>query len=93
MASYRKRGKTWEARVTWRVDGKLKQVTKGGFRLKAEAENYAENVKANLKIGIDPLSNKEIIFSEYIKEWYETFKKNQSSSATQKRYLNVVKLN
>lgn len=92
MASYRKRGKTWEARVTWRVDGKLKQVTKGGFRLKAEAENYAENVKANLKIGIDPLSNKEIIFSEYIKEWYETFKKNQSSSATQKRYLNVIKL-
>lgn len=92
MANFRKRGKKWEARITWRANGELKQTTKGGFRLKSEAEEYAEKVKADLKIGIDPLSNKEIIFSEYLEQWYQTFKENQSSIATRKRYLNVIKL-
>ena len=42
MASYRKRNGKWQFRITYKDDqGQRKEIPRGGFRTKAEAQNAA----------------------------------------------------
>lgn len=46
MASFRKRSNGWEYRISYKnMYGKYDQLTKGGFRTKAEAVNAAAIAK------------------------------------------------
>ena len=54
MASFNKRGKTWQYQVSRMVNGKQKPIRKGGFRTKKEAEVAAMEVESSLRKGIAP---------------------------------------
>ena len=41
MASITKRGNKWQARISWREHGSLKQKSKSGFTTKHEATVWA----------------------------------------------------
>ena len=67
MASIKKRGKTWYVRFSKRVqewDPKsqtmksvLKQKSKGGFKTKAEAQQYGIKMEAASIDGVDVVKN------------------------------------
>lgn len=75
MASYKKRGKTWTYIISHTVNGKTKQITKGGFRTKAEAEAVAIEIERKLKRGI-PIHLEPVPINEYFEKWYKLYKKN-----------------
>lgn len=76
MASYRKRGDTWEYRITYtdRRTGKRREKTKGGFLTKKKAQLAAatEELKIN-QFGF--AENGEQNVKEYMEQWLEVFKK------------------
>ena len=53
MAYYCKRGKTWQARVSWYEDGKRKYKTKSGFSTKALAKKWSIEAERKLSLGIN----------------------------------------
>ncbi len=72
MAYFRKRGDSWEYRIKYNDAGKQKEISKGGFRTKAEARAAAVLIEEKLVIGgIDKLRKGEILFEN----WLETFTK------------------
>lgn len=75
MASYQKRGKTWQYTISRMVNGKSKPIRQGGFRTKAEAQAVAEEIEVNMRKGIMP-SLRPILLSDYFKEWYTLYKSN-----------------
>lgn len=95
MASIKKRGKTWYVRFSKRVTewdpekkstvSVLKQKSKGGFKTKAEAQQYGIKMEAASLSGIDLVKNP--IFADYFKNWYLTFKFPVIRKSTQKRYI------
>lgn len=72
MASFTKRGKTWQYTVSRMINGKPSPIRKGGFRTKKEAQIAAAEVEADLQKGIIPHFKKEP-FDQYFKEWLEVF--------------------
>ncbi|MGN1272349.1 MAG: tyrosine-type recombinase/integrase [Lactobacillus sp.] len=94
MASIKKRGKTWYVRFSKREtqwDPKkqknvsiLKQKSKGGFKTKAEAQQYGIKMEAASLSGVDVIKNP--VFADYYKKWYETYKFPSLSPATKNRY-------
>ena len=76
MASIKKRGKTWYVRFSKRVTewdpekqtavSVLKQKSKGGFKTKAEAQQYGIKMEAASLSGIDLVNNP--IFADYFKK-------------------------
>lgn len=71
MASFQKRGKTWQ----YTVSNKGDVIRKGGFRTKKEAQVAAGEVEASLLRGI--IANlKDEPFAWYFKEWIDLYKKN-----------------
>lgn len=87
MASYVKRGKTWQYTISHTVKGKSKVIRKGGFASKAEAKVAATEIEVGLNKGITPHLKPEP-FDEYFKEWLDLFKTNISNN-TLARYLNT----
>lgn len=74
MASIVKRGKSYHVRVSWRdKNGVLKQKSKGGFKTKNEARQYAVELEQQLFTGVN-IKQKKIPFSEYFANWYEVYK-------------------
>lgn len=72
MAYFRKRGDSWEYRIKYNDSGKQKEISKGGFRTKAEARAAAVLIEEKLVIGgVDKLRKGEILFEN----WLETFTK------------------
>lgn len=72
MAYFRKRGDSWEYRIKYNDAGKQKEISKGGFRTKAEARAAAVLIEEKLVIGgVDKLRKGEILFEN----WLETFTK------------------
>lgn len=69
MASFQKRGKTWQ----YTVSAKPKPIRKGGFKTKKEAQIAAAEVEARLGKGLAP-STRRILFTDYFESWYKTFK-------------------
>lgn len=84
MASFTKRGKTWQYTISRTVNGKSKPIRKGGFITKTEAKIVAGEVEANLRKGIAPHLKPEP-FDEYFKEWVKLYKTN-ISRGTQYNY-------
>lgn len=81
----RKRGKLWSARINWRdKDGKLRQIEKGGFKTKVEAERFVTEQQYLHNKGVDIDNNP--IFADYFHKWWTTFKKPHIRHETQKRY-------
>ncbi|WP_370569983.1 tyrosine-type recombinase/integrase [Sporosarcina sp. resist] len=84
MASFQKRGKTWEYRVSRMINGTQKPIRKGGFRTKKEAEVAATELEANLRKGVIPHLKPEP-FDEYFRGWVADYKVD-ISTITLKRY-------
>lgn len=86
MASFRKRGKTWQYRVTY-VDknGKQKEVSQSGFPTKTEARVVANKVEHELNIGVN-IEKSEMLFLDYYKDWIKTYKLGAYSQDNDESY-------
>lgn len=88
MAYIKKRGKKWQAQVSWYdLHNERKYKTKGGFDTKRQAQEWAnqmEVAKAN-----DHISNRDPVFADYFKDWYTTYKIPGKTQTTVTRY-NVI---
>lgn len=85
MASYRKRGSKWEARVYNRASGIDKPITKGGFKTKRLAIQWASELE-NRKLSGRGVARSQITLPEYFKSWYHAFKEPLVSDTTRRRY-------
>lgn len=85
MASFTKRGKTWQ----YTISSKPKPIRKGGFRTKKEAQVAAAEAEANLQKGIVPHLRQEP-FDKYFEEWLKLYK-TDISDITLKRYKDTLK--
>ncbi|MFH5187154.1 tyrosine-type recombinase/integrase [Paenibacillus sp. TAB 01] len=85
MASFQKRGKTWQYTISRTVNGKPAPIRKGGFITKAEAKAAAVEVENNLNRGIVPHLKPEP-FDKYFANWIEVYKKGIGKN-TLARYL------
>lgn len=88
MASFTKRGSTWQYTVSRMVNGKSKPIRKSGFRTKKEAMVAAAEVETNLQKGIVPNFKKEA-FDEYFEGWIKIYKSN-ITQITLKRYHDTL---
>lgn len=73
MASYQKRGKTWQYTISRMVNGKSDPIRKGGFRTKPEAVAAATLIEADLLKGLSP-ALKDVPFDDYFEEWVKVYK-------------------
>lgn len=71
MASFQKRGKTWQ----YTVSHKPKPIRKGGFTTKKAAQVAAAEVEANLQKGIVPILRVDP-FADYFEQWVDLYKRN-----------------
>lgn len=85
MASFQKRGKTWQ----YTVSNKGKLIRKGGFKTKREAQIAASEVEAELRKGVIP-NLKPVPFTEYMEKWIKTFKTDIAQN-TLERYKTSLK--
>lgn len=84
MAYYQKRGKKWQARISWYENGKRKFKNKSGFPTKTSAKKWAVENEAKLNIGIN--IKKSISFVKYYDHWVKTYKEPQVTDVTLNRY-------
>jgi len=84
MASISKRGKSWQARISYKTpDGEHKVKTKGGFSTKKAAEIFASEFNVNRENGL-LVSSQAPLFKDYFWTWFETYKE---SSIGERTYL------
>ncbi|GKS14735.1 integrase [Paenibacillus chitinolyticus] len=75
MASYLKRGKTWQYTISRMVNGKPAPIRKGGFASKAEARAAAAEKMYELKKGLVPIAEaKPQPFHQYFADWVKVYK-------------------
>ena len=84
-----KRGKAWSVQVSWytvETGGKKKRhyKTKGGFKTKKEAELWETQEKLAKSKG--QISDKNPVFADYFRRWYEVYRKPSASANTRKIY-------
>jgi len=89
MASFQKRGNTWQFTISRVVNGKSKPIRKGGFKTKKEAQLAASQIEAELQKGVIPILT-PIAFDEYFENWLDTYKTNISNN-TLERYKVTLK--
>lgn len=82
MASFQKRGKTWQ----YTISAKPKPIRKGGFNTKKEAQVAAAEIEDKLNKGLAPGHLKKILFDEYFESWLKVYKPNIGTN-TRARYL------
>ena len=75
MATFKKRGKTWQYTISRYTDGKYDPIRKGGFRTRAEAKVVADDIEYKLNKGIR-IDNEPIPFTKYFEDWYLLYKKD-----------------
>lgn len=88
-----KRGKAWSVQVSWytvETGGKKKRhfKTKGGFKTKKEAELWETQEKLAKSKG--QISDKNPIFADYFRRWYEVYRKPSAAANTRKIYEYVA---
>lgn len=88
MASFTKRGKTWQYTVSRYVDGKSDPIRKGGFRTKKEAQVAAAEVEDALRKGMISHLTPEP-FDKYYMEWVKVYKAHVGRN-TRERLLNTL---
>ena len=85
MASITKRGNKWQARISWREHGSLKQKSKSGFTTKREATVWATEQENTLNSG-GSIVNSDTPFDEYFWNWFKQFKEVNVSERTKLTY-------
>lgn len=88
-----KRGKVWSVQVSWytvEAGGKKKRhyKTKGGFKTKKEAELWETQEKLAKSKG--QISDKNPVFADYFRRWYEVYRKPSAAANTRKIYEYVA---
>ncbi|SFA56900.1 Site-specific recombinase XerD [Parageobacillus thermantarcticus] len=91
MASIQKTKSGWRYRVSYKENGKYKTKTKGGFRTKKEAELAAAELEKQLHKGYD-INAGDQLFTEYMRNWFELYKKGKHSKEHDKNVELSVKL-
>ena len=89
MASFQKRGKTWQYTISRVIDGKSKPIRKGGFKTKKEAQVAAAVVESDLGTGFVQIATNES-FAAYFKEWVNVYKVDVNAN-TMARYKTSIK--
>lgn len=88
MASFTKRGKTWQYTISRMVNGKSKPIRKGGFKTKREAQAAAADIESKMNKGFSPITRK-VPFNEYFEAWIKTYKTDIKEN-TLARYNNSL---
>ncbi|MBB6285229.1 tyrosine-type recombinase/integrase [Geobacillus subterraneus] len=91
MASIQKTKSGWRYRVSYKENGKYKTKTKGGFRTKKEAELAAAELEKQLHKGYD-INAGDQLFPEYMRNWFELYKKGKYSLAHERNIELSVQL-
>lgn len=92
MASFRKRGNTWQYRIKVKQeDGTVKEVSLGGFKTKKEAQVAASIRETELGQGMS-IDGGTRIFADYFEEWYRLFKESTVAPKTQRNYELSIKV-
>ncbi|OPX03074.1 site-specific integrase [Geobacillus sp. LEMMY01] len=91
MASIQKTKSGWRYRVSYKENGKYKTKTKGGFRTKKEAELAAAELEKQLHKGYD-INAGDQLFPEYMRNWFELYKKGKYSLAHERNIELSVEL-
>jgi integrase len=89
MASYQKRGKTWQYTISRMINGQPDPIRKGGFRTKGEAQAAAGEIEQKMRKGIQPVL-KNVPLDGYFEEWLRVYKPDIKGN-TKARYLNTLK--
>jgi integrase len=87
MAQFRKRGGTWTYIVDIGIEPvtkKRKQVSKGGFKSKREAQSACREVELEIERGTF-IKESSISLEDCAKEWLETYKKSAKVSSQRAR--------
>lgn len=90
MASFEKRGKTWQYKISRMVNGESKPIRKGGFKTKKEAQIAASEIESKLNKGIVPHLI-PVPFVDYFDKWIMLYKSHLSIS-TKKHYKFSLKV-
>lgn len=89
--SYRKRGNKWEYRFeAAKINGKRKQITKGGFATKKEASIAAAKAYDEYHNSGDVFSPTELSVSDYLDYWFDNYCKVNLEYNTQLAYFFVI---
>lgn len=87
MASITKRGKSWQARISYKdADGKFKTKTHGGFRTKSVATAWANQFEVDKNNG-DLVVDTPPLFPDYFWSWFETYKESSVRERTRLTYV------
>lgn len=90
MAEYTKRGKGWQARVSWHDSfGKRHTKAKAGFKTKKLASIWAVDMEAQLNQGV--AVDKSISLYDYYLHWVATYKEPKVSDISMVRYNTTAK--
>ena len=95
LASFRKRGKTWQYIIELGRDpvtGKRKQLTKGGFRTKKLAEDAARKIEQEIADGTF-IEESDITFNDFVPIWLEYYSKYVKQSTINTRMIAINTLN
>lgn len=90
MASFQKRGKTWQYTVSRMVNGVPDPIRKGGYATKKEAQIAAGEIEEKLRKGLTP-NLKPVVFTEYFEEWMGTYKAHIAEN-TRARYRDTLRI-
>lgn len=91
MASIQKLKNGWRYRVSYKDGDTYKTKTKGGFRTKKEAEIAAAELEKKLHLG-DDINAGDQYFSDYMRNWFEVYKKGKNSLVHDRTIELAVKL-
>ena len=91
MANFRKRGKTWQFRLSYKDNnGEYKKFEKGGYKTKKEAEAAADEAKKRLNNHSE--FDNDITLYDFFEHWATVYKKPHVSEATWRTYKRTLKL-
>lgn len=91
MASFRKRGKTWEYRVSYTDNHGVKQViSNSGYRTKALAAMEAAEIERKYRRGAQ-MDRMDISLLEYWDTWIGAYKQGKHAMITESRYKTLRK--
>lgn len=77
MATFQKRGKSWQYTISRYTNKKYDPIRKGSFRTKAEAKAEADEIEYKMSKGMR-IDNDPIPFNKYFEDWFTLYKSNLS---------------
>ena len=91
MAYIKKRGKSWQAQVSWYDEqNNRKYKTKSGFATKMQAKKWANEFEVAKDKNL--ISDQDPTFADYFDEWYNRYKAPGKSNSTKRRYRRAYDL-